>query len=246
VIADRHKLISASLGTPPWQVYVEAFRRSDEYSYYYLFDPLLLMILKRRGLVRWHGAAVRHAGRDVLVVGESGAGKSTTTLCLLMHGAGFIADDKVFLQCATGGVRARGAERYVHCTEETLALLGGGRLENLPLVRRGTRNKRRVEATHLGRDCGNQSAAPPLIRLVLFPRVAPDALTELRPLSASEAMRRLILQRSKAEPAVISDAPSLERQFATCAALAGTAAAFEVTLGRDIECLPELVARAGR
>ena len=94
VIADRHKLITASLAAPPWRIYIEAFRRSDEYAYYYLFDPLLLIILKRRGLVHWHGAAVHHAARDVLIVGEGGAGKSTTTLCLLMHGAGFIADDE--------------------------------------------------------------------------------------------------------------------------------------------------------
>lgn len=70
VIADRRKLIAASLGAQPWQLYIDAFGGSDTDAYYYLFEPLLHMVLKRRGTIPWHGAAVARSDRGALIVGE--------------------------------------------------------------------------------------------------------------------------------------------------------------------------------
>ena len=247
VIADRHKLITASLAAPPWQIYIEAFRRSDEYTYYYLFDPLLLMVLKRHGLVHWHGAAVHLGGTDVLIAGEGGAGKSTTTLALLLHGAAFVADDELFLEVAPDGVRARGAERWLHCTDETARLAGLAELEHLPLVPRGRRVKRRLDPSQLpGAARSRRASASQPIGAVLFPRVAADVATALQPLTAADAMRRLLLQRPKEHPAVLPDPASLQQQFAACAGVAAAARCFEAVLGRDLARLPELIERGLR
>ena len=44
-----------------------------------------------------HGSCVAHDGRGVLIVGASGAGKSSLALHLMSLGAGLVADDRVIL-----------------------------------------------------------------------------------------------------------------------------------------------------
>lgn len=242
VIVDRHKLIAASLAAEPWQIHVEAYERGDDYVYFYLFEPLLHMVLKRRGLVPWHGAAVAARDGTVLIVGAGGAGKSTTTLSLLLHGYGFIADDEVFLRLRDDRVVARGAERHLHFTDRTAALLDGlPPAHTLAQVPRGTARKRRLSADFFSRPPQAGGEAAGIVRLVLFSRVDPTADTSLTPLAPAEALRRLLLQRPKEHPAVLPDKPSLERQFAACATLATSARAGELVLGRDLGCVPELV-----
>jgi hypothetical protein len=46
-----------------------------------------------RGAVVFHAAAISFQGKGLLVIGESGAGKSTTAAMLCARGATFIADD---------------------------------------------------------------------------------------------------------------------------------------------------------
>lgn len=243
VVGDNHKLITASLGALPWQLHIQAYQRSAEYVYGYLFDPLLLMVLKRRDLVHCHAAAVDSGRGAILIVGGSGAGKSTTTLSLLLHGYRFIADDELFLHTRPDGVYARGGERFSHLTEATAALLAGlPDTASLPLVQRGTRMKRRLDVAFFGEmPATAHSQASGAIRLVLFPRVDVEGATRVEPVDVADTMRRLLLHRPKEHPAVIPDAPSIERQFATCAALATSAPAFDLILGRDIARLPHVV-----
>lgn len=238
-IGDRHKLATASLGAPPWQIHIECFRQNDEYAYYYVFEPLLLMVLKRCNLVHWHGAAVAAAAGVLLLAGESGSGKSTTAAALLLGGAQFIADDEMFLQLRADGVWLFGADRYVHLTDETAAVLPSLDLAALPLVPRGRARKRRSE----WKPVVPPGTATGPVRTVLFPRVEPGADTALRRLTATEALRRLVSQPPKELPAVIRDAPSVERQFDVCTALATGAPCFELTLGREAARVPELLAR---
>jgi hypothetical protein len=234
-IADRYKLITASLGAKPWQIHAETFGRNDEYVYYYVFEPLLLMVLKRCNLVPWHAAAVSCRGTIVLIVGESGSGKSTTALALLLRGGAFIADDELFLVPRDGGVGVRSAERALHFADTTAALVRGSVPLELPLVRRGSGMKRRLD---VDTDSPNGAAQ---IGIVLFPHVESHPNSTLTRLPAAEAMRRLISLRPKEYPAAIKDAASLERQFAACTTLASTAKSFDLGLGRDIGSLSQLV-----
>lgn len=242
VAGDNHKLITATLGAPPWQLYVQAYRRTTAYIQGYLFEPLLLMLLKRHGLVHCHAAAVAAPHGTVLIIGDGGAGKSTSTLSLLIAGYRFLADDELFLQVGGQQVYTRAAERVVHCTDETLRLLPGlPDAADLPLVQRGKRKKRRLEIPLPGIASAIDSRTAPPVRLVIFPRVVPEQRTRLEPVGSSDALRRLVLHRPKEHPAVWADAPSLEKQFSTVATLATSAVAYDLVLGADVARVPALI-----
>ena len=67
-----------------------------------------------KGLFPAHAAAVEFNGRGVLLVGESGMGKSTTSLACALAGAGLLGDDL----CIIDPVR-----RVIHCWYGTVKLL---------------------------------------------------------------------------------------------------------------------------
>lgn len=246
VIADRHKLITGSLGAMPWQLHIEAYGRSTDFVYYYLFEPLLLMVLKRCNLVHWHGAAVSRNGQVLLIVGATGSGKSTTALSLLLHGYTFVADDELFLREACGRVSVYGLDSAVHFTDETAALLKG--LPPLsaasPQVWRGPRRKRRLDAAGMWPTVANGPAIVGPVGGIVFPRIEKTGRCGLRMLSRLETLRRLLQQPPKEYPAAIVDAPSVAQQFAVCAALAETARGVELVLGGDLDRVPALLREA--
>ena len=63
--------------------------------------PVVLQAwLQSRGVVTLHAAAVARAGRAALIVGNAGAGKSTTALACAAAGAGFafLGDDQIAMR----------------------------------------------------------------------------------------------------------------------------------------------------
>lgn len=61
------------------------------------------LLLHRRGVLCLHGAALRINGRTIALLGESGAGKSTTSAALITRGAIPLSDDLVVLRPRNGG-----------------------------------------------------------------------------------------------------------------------------------------------
>jgi hypothetical protein len=87
------------------------------------FVPVLLcMLLWLRGYYYVHGALAAMPGPGtLLLLGESGAGKSTTLLSLIKHGAQWFTDDMVFAGPAdAAGSGLFGLPRDFHLTDETL------------------------------------------------------------------------------------------------------------------------------
>lgn len=56
------------------------------------------LLLHRRGVLCIHGSALSINGRTITLVGDSGAGKSTTAASLIVRGATLISDDVVALR----------------------------------------------------------------------------------------------------------------------------------------------------
>ncbi len=56
------------------------------------------LLLQRRGVLCIHGSALSINGRTITLVGESGAGKSTTAASLIVQGGTLVSDDVVALR----------------------------------------------------------------------------------------------------------------------------------------------------
>jgi len=89
-------------------------------------DWVLGAVLRQRGIVVLHANAVEIAGGAILISGESGAGKSTTTTALLERGCRMLSDDVAVLRLTSVAgqfVVAPGAAQ-THLTKEAADRLG--------------------------------------------------------------------------------------------------------------------------
>jgi hypothetical protein len=95
-------------------------------------------------LVPLHAACVGLGGRGVLLMGNSGAGKSTVALQCLLDGFDFLSEDSVFV--APRGMRATGAANFLHTRAESLHWLGrsaeAAEIRASPVIRRRSGEKK--------------------------------------------------------------------------------------------------------
>lgn len=76
------------------RILVDKFHESDEIKVKtYLLGSAFGMLLMQRGIVAIHGGCVSKDNKPLIIVGESGAGKSTMVNKLIRDGYKFIADD---------------------------------------------------------------------------------------------------------------------------------------------------------
>ena len=91
-----------------------------------------------QGLIPLHGACVAHGGRGLLLMGESGAGKSTTALHCLLQGFDFVSEDSVFVAPTT--MLATGVANFLHVRANSLRFLrrpaDASRIRKSPVIRR--------------------------------------------------------------------------------------------------------------
>jgi hypothetical protein len=83
------------------------------------------MLTFRRDYNLHAGLVVSPSGRAVAVLGDSGAGKSTTTVELLRRGWCLGSDDIVVVRHTDTGPVAHPVERPIHLSDEAVRLLGG-------------------------------------------------------------------------------------------------------------------------
>lgn len=197
-----------------------------------MIEIALALALRPARLFHMHAAGLAlPSGASALVVGGSGAGKTTTTLALLEAGARYLGDDALFLakRHAGEGVRAAAFPRAFHLAPATLSafprlgrLAGavGGRRDKRPLDPRAAFPGRRLDALPL--DPGRVVA--------LFPTVTGEASTEIVPMPRAEAFG-LFLASSAA--LVIEGLAGRDENLAVLSALLAASRCFELRLGRD-------------
>jgi len=59
----------------------------------YLEGVVLVALLHQRDIISFHASSFVYEGKGVMVLGETGAGKSSLTLSFALEGAGFLTDD---------------------------------------------------------------------------------------------------------------------------------------------------------
>ena len=59
----------------------------------YLNGQVLVALLHQRKIINFHASSFIHDGRGVMILGETGAGKSSLTVSFALDGAGFLSDD---------------------------------------------------------------------------------------------------------------------------------------------------------
>ncbi|HEX8393910.1 MAG TPA: hypothetical protein VF665_16325, partial [Longimicrobium sp.] len=207
VVEPENGVATVRLNTPPG----EDAPALEIFAALTLVSALLLGRLCRT-LVH-AGAILGPDGRAWMLAGGSFSGKSTTCVTLIRAGWNYLADDHLVL----------GRDQ-----EGGLLLEGWPRRFNLDLgyqdgASRGVRN--RVDSQDFGPGQWVRSA--PLAG-VLFPRVEAGEPTSLRPISAADALSRLMRQ----SPWLLADAgaaPAILRLLQD----AGAAPAYDLRLGAD-------------
>jgi hypothetical protein len=136
-----------------------------------------------------HAGAVAYEGAAALVVGASGAGKSTTVLACAMAGAGFLGDDLVLVESG------HNAGPVVHCLFATLKLNADSAralgVETWPSLGVTPKNKAVVAVEHRLRIVRSArivaliALAPPVVGR---PHPAPMRMTEILTSIASTAL----------------------------------------------------------
>lgn len=162
--------------------------RLPQYEIAAPFRTLWHWMLRAHGVHLFHAAAVGLDGRGVLLVGEGGAGKSTTALACAAAGMDYLADDYVAVsEAADGSVWAHALYARAKLTDRSLELLPEARSwADAPRMEG-------EEKTLVAMDAARGVAFVRRIRVVavLAPEVRAVAAPALEPLPAGEAARRL-------------------------------------------------------
>jgi hypothetical protein len=159
---------------------------------YELIEFAAYMLLPRvQGWVPLHAACVGAARRGVLLLGATGAGKSTLSLHCLTAGLELLSEDSLFV--APRGLRASGVPNFLHMRPAALKFMRGTqlakRIRDSPVIRRRSGERKYefdVRAAKL------RLAASPL-RIVAVVVASRRAAVKrlLVPIAADEVWRRL-------------------------------------------------------
>ncbi|MEI7781915.1 MAG: hypothetical protein WCJ18_08335 [Planctomycetota bacterium] len=203
----------------------------------YFVMPLLCEALMAAGRCVVHAAClsapVRGGRRSVMILAESGTGKSTTALALTGAGWQLMGDDITVIRRTADGVRATGFPRECHVRKPTLRLLPWLNALNLaPAEVAGTFN---LALEDLGdRAC---SAVPPALEpalLICLDRPN-DSAHRLTPIDRAEAL--VHVAEENVQPIEGRDDESAKRAFATLADLVQQTPAVRLSAGPQVETL---------
>lgn len=92
----------------------------------YLNNQVLVALLHQRRVLNFHASGFIYDGLGVMVLGETGAGKSSLTLSFALGGAGFMSDDLTPLAFKDGRPHLKSLHREIKLRQDTLTQLGVG------------------------------------------------------------------------------------------------------------------------
>jgi hypothetical protein len=199
--------------------------RFEYYTRYELIEFAVFTLAARaQGLIPLHGACVGAAGRGLLLIGDSGAGKSTASLHCLLRGMDFLTEDSAFV--APDSMLATGVANFLHIRCDSLDSVPASSaavIRRSPVIRR--RSGVEKFEVDLRRPQFRLAPGPLSVAAVVF--ISPQAARRgvlLTRLGGREAVARL----QKSQPFAVSQPgwPTFRKRIATTPA-------FELRRGRD-------------
>jgi hypothetical protein len=185
-------VISPAQGSALVVISADMLRHAYQVRYELIEFAVYLLAARALRLVPLHAAAVGLGGRGLLLMGDSGAGKSTIALHSLLQGLELLSEDAVFVQSERRV--ATGIANFLHLQRRGLPFMRGhaaaARIRASPIIRR--RSGAEKYEFDLRRSGYRLAAAPLSIQaLVLLSkrRAADDRL--LVPVSARRRAARL-------------------------------------------------------
>jgi hypothetical protein len=145
-----------------------------------------------QGLVPLHAACIGRGDRAVLLMGASGAGKSTVALQSLLAGFDFVSEDSTFVAPET--MFATGVANFIHVRADSLRWVDKAResaaIRNSPVIRR----RSGVQKFEVDLRSRRYRLAPTPLKLAAFVFLSAQTAPQgslLRPLVRSDLLARL-------------------------------------------------------
>jgi hypothetical protein len=205
-------------------------------DHYGAFDDMLIILLgpllRRRGFFSIHAFAAALRGQAVLLVGDIGAGKTTTGLSLLQAGWSLVSNDSPLLCQLADGVSAYAYPGLLSAYDDTLI--------RFPSLHRFVGQPDEPPAK---RSFGAHQAFPGVwqhnaqARVLLFPKIVTGlASSRAEPMMPKEALLALI-------PNSIErwDRAYIPHHLALLQALVQQASTYRLLLAPDVPTLPSLI-----
>ena len=192
---------------------------------------LLSAWLEERGVQFVHSGLIAHAERGVLFVGSGGAGKSTSSICCLRAGMGYLGDDFIALGSDQGGFVGHGL--YASC------LLNVHHIKRfpdlLPLAHAPNHAEEEKYVLYLTEAFPSSLRACATVDALMLPRVVDADVTTYRRASKAETLLAIAPTSVMLLPRPNRDA------FQRLARLVDTTPSFWLELGRSVDSIPDAV-----
>ncbi|KGM54335.1 hypothetical protein N800_04530 [Lysobacter daejeonensis GH1-9] len=224
--------VATILATPDHQVHVSAWPGACEDAVrHVLLDQALPRLLAQQAVLMLHGALIRlHSGKCVLILGESGRGKSTFAGACHATGATLRTDDGARVEVREDGVYAWPTYPSLRLLPDSLgSLFAEGPEETRPMA--GYSAKRRLDITDV------DPAAPEHLHAVVVLGAPADAFSTRR-LLGQEACMALTCHGFQLD---LSDLANVSQLFAKTASLSNRIPVLELAYPRRYELLPEVI-----
>jgi hypothetical protein len=142
-------------------------------------------------LVPLHAACVGMNGKGILLMGETGSGKTTVAMKCLLKGFEFLAEDSVFVE--PGSLRATGVANFLHVRSDSLKWVNKSQqqlIRRSPVIRRRS-GVRKFEVNLRRKQFRLASAPLKIVAVAFLTAKAAGVKSLLRPVTRANCLRRM-------------------------------------------------------
>lgn len=206
---------------------------------FFYFGAIELMIhslLRRFNVFPMHGSGVTLNGHSIVILGESGAGKSTTAAHFLPHGFQPLSDDDIILKSGKNNPLSLGNEIGLFVLRN--ALPGLSALSGLKVLgqrKKVHKIKKLLSLNSLAHH--KHQPASSVVKTVLFPTVRRGARTRLIKLPPGQALVKLLGQWPDSWKNYVNDPVALRNLFRLYSSLSIKCACYQFILGGNYDAI---------